>query len=509
MDSHALSPHLVKRWFVGALLVAAAVRGYLLWQYYCISSDGVTYLRAAEDFYTGDFMAGLSSLYPPGYPVLIAAVYPLIGDWELAGQSLSLLFGVTLLFPLYWLFRQVFGDRIALLGCYLASVSPFLALYSVHVRSESTYLFLSAVTLALFATALARKSFARFFLGGIVAGYAYLVRPEAIGFLVIVSVVLLIHVWRREIRFIWSIQSVGAMTLGFLLLALPFIVYLSIDTGRFGAISRKAGLTLALNLKKSGMLEDDVDSHNVDVNSFSFTDYLLRHPLIYAKKVATDVPAAIAVFFEALHYSYLPFFLLGVFLITRRGDWLGTQLLLIGTVLFYVVGFALIYVKRRYSLQAVPISLAWVALAMWWAWERLKLALPARTVQLIALSVLIVFLGATLPKTLRAVSREKAYVREAGWYLKARNKDGALRVAALDDRVTFYAGAKTIPLEKIEASQFANYLREQRVVYFAAESKIFAQVLPEVSRQPEAFGLTLEKSFIGTRNDRMLLFKVT
>jgi hypothetical protein len=137
------------------------------------------------------------------------------------------------------------------------------------------------------------------------------------------------------------------------------------------------------------------------------------------------------------------------------------------------------------------------------------LALPARKAQLVALSVLAVFLGATLPKTLRAVSREKAYVREAGWYLKARNKDGSLRVAALDDRVTFYAGAKIIPLDKIEASQIANYLRQQRVVYFAAESKLFAQVLPEVSRQPEAYGLALEKSFIGTRNDRMLLFKVT
>jgi len=210
-----------------------------------------------------------------------------------------------------------------------------------------------------------------------------------------------------------------------------------------------------------------------------------------------------------LHYSYLPFLLLGVFLLARRDDWLGPQLLLIGTVLFYVVGFALIYVKRRYSLQAVPISLAWVALAMWWAWDKTQLALPPTTARFVALSVLVVFLGATLPKTLRAVSREKSYVREAGWYLKARNKDGSLRVAALDDRVTFYAGATIVPLDKIEASQITNYLREQRVVYFAAESKIFAQILPEVSRQPEAFGLTLEKSFIGTRNDRMLLFTVT
>jgi len=494
---------------MGSLFVAAAIRSYLLWQYYCISSDGVFYLRAAEEFFAGDIKAGLGSVYPPGYPLLIAAAYPLFGDWELAGQGLSLLFGVALLFPLYGLFREVLGDKIALLGCYLAGVSPFLALYSVHVRSESTYLFLSTSSLCLFASALTRKSVGRFFLGGIVAGFAYLVRPEAIGFMVIVPAVLLFHWWRRENHFPWLIQSVAALALGFLLFALPFIVYLSIDTGQFGAISRKAGVTWALNLQKSGMLNDDVDSQGVDVNSFSFTDYLLQHPLLYAQKVASDVPAAIAAFFEAVHYSYMPFLLLGVFVLARRDDWLGPQLFLIGTVLFYVVGFALIYVKRRYSLQAVPISLAWVALGIWWAWDKVQLALPARKAQLVALSVLAVFLGATLPKTLRAVSREKAYVREAGWYLKARNKDGSLRVAALDDRVTFYAGAKIVPLDKIEASQIADYFRQQRVVYFAAESKIFAQILPEVSRQPEAYGLVLEKSFIGTRNDRMLLFKVT
>jgi len=46
MGKPAPSPAQVKRWFVGALLVAAGVRSYLLGQYYCISSDGVTYLRA-------------------------------------------------------------------------------------------------------------------------------------------------------------------------------------------------------------------------------------------------------------------------------------------------------------------------------------------------------------------------------------------------------------------------------------------------------------------------------
>ena len=53
-----------KRWFVILLALAASVRLYLLWRYYCISSDGVVYLRAAKDFYAGDIAGALASVSP-------------------------------------------------------------------------------------------------------------------------------------------------------------------------------------------------------------------------------------------------------------------------------------------------------------------------------------------------------------------------------------------------------------------------------------------------------------
>jgi len=53
-----------KRWFVILLALAASVRLYPLWRYYCISSDGVVYLRAAKDFYAGDIAGALASVSP-------------------------------------------------------------------------------------------------------------------------------------------------------------------------------------------------------------------------------------------------------------------------------------------------------------------------------------------------------------------------------------------------------------------------------------------------------------
>jgi len=64
-------------------------------------------------------------------------------------------------------------------------------------------------------------------------------------------------------------------------------------------------------------------------------------------------------------------------------------------------------------------------------------------------------------------------------------------------------------LTNIDAAGVASYLREQKADYLAAEAKMFAKMLPEVSRRPEQFGLVLEQDFIGSRKDRMLVFRVT
>ena len=510
MISPMLATQPVRRWLIAALLLATAIRAYLLWQYYCISSDGVVYIRAAQDFFAGKLSAGLQSVYPPGYPLLIAAIYPLIGDWELAGQILSLLFGVGLLLPIYFICRDMFNSKIALLACCLAAVSPFLALYSVHVRSEISYLFLSTMAFYLFFIAIERRAVSRFFFAGLLAGYAFLIRPEAIGFLAIVPGVLLLRwlVW-RESSITEFVQSIAALCAGFLIFALPYIVYLSIDTGRLGAISRKAGVTLAINLQESGLLEDGVQDQQTDVGSFIFTDYLLTHPFLYIKKVASDLLPAIWTFIQALYYSYLPFLLLGLFAAFRKDRFARRHLLLIGFVLFYVFGFALIYVKRRYALQAVPLSLAWVAVGMGFVWEQMRARLTLKRASLTAAGIGLIFIASTLPRTLKPVSQEKAFVRQAGWYLKARNRDGSLSVAAFDERVAFYAAARSILLTKIDSVSMASYLRDQKADYLAAEAKIFAKMLPEVSRRPERFGLVLEQNFVGTHNDRMLLFKVS
>ena len=498
------------RLFILAILLTAAIRLYLLRNYYCISSDGVHYIDAAKDFFTGNVASGLSSVYPPGYPILIAALYPIIGDWELSGQIWSILFGVLLLLPLYVLFRQLYGEKAALVACFLVAVSPFLARYSVHVRTESPFLFLSTTALLLFHQGIERKSQGRFFLGGWVAGFAYLVRPEAVGFLAIVPAILAFQ-WlsKKAPGLLWLCKTSSLVFVGFLLFALPYIVYLSSETGRWGAVTRKAGITLAISLMDSGLLDEGPMEGLGNVESLVFTEFIQRHPVLYLKKVGMDILPAVGVFFEALHYTYVPFLLVGLIFAFRERFWDRKDFLLLGFLLFYVFGFTLFYVKRRYSLQVVPISLGWTAMGMLWCWDWLARTFSAKTARALLFLLALVLAGGTLPKTLKPVSPEKAYVREAGRYLKERKGTRALRVLVFDDRITFYADADPIALTELNKQELVQYIRERKADYLAAELRVLTKHYPDLARDPAPYRLSLEKEFRGSRNDRLLVYRVS
>lgn len=502
-----------------ALLLALAIRLYLLWQYYCISPDGVHYIGAAQDFFHGRFMAGLSSFYPPAYPFFIASLYFLIGDWELSGQIWSLLSGVLLLVPLYALLKSMYGEKVALTACFLVAIGPYLARYSVHVRTESPYLLLSTIALLLLHRGIERSFWGHFFYGGLVAGLAYLVRPEAVGFLVIVPMVLAVRCWVKGdkgfdlastvssaegIR--WFCGTTLLLFLGFFLLAFPYILYLRLDTGEWG-LSRKMGVTLWISLKESGLVSGE-ELKDMAHDSLTLIQLAIHHPFLFAKKFFLDLFSSIGVYLEALHYAYIPFLLIGLWRFFRDKFWERQDLLLFVFLVFYLVGFALIYPNRRYALQMVPISMGWTAAGVLWCWDYLQTSVSPRAFRNIVTILSVIFLAGTLPKTLYPISRDKAYLREAGQYLNRLKGPGELSVLVFDGRITFYAEARPVLLGDLTEEELLRYLRYGKADYLAAEVRPWLKRYPSIARDPEAHGLVMERQFQSTRKDELLLFKV-
>jgi len=487
--------------------LALAIRLYLLWQYDLISSDGVHYIAAARDFFSGRVKDGLSSVYPPAYPLLIAAFYLLTGNWEYSGQMVSLFGGVLLIIPLYILFKGVYGEKVALLACFLAALSPHLARYSVHVRTESLFLFLSTLALILFYRGIESGVGSRFFYGGMVAGFAYLVRPEAVGFLAIVPLALAFRSWiRRRYTLPSYLVAVALLLLGFSVFALPYMVYLSQDSGQGVAITRKLGVTLWVGLRESGLLGAQELSQIRDPESLTLFRFAAEYPFLFAKKLALDLSSSAAAFTEALHYAYAPFFLVGIYSL-RKKFWQRGDVLLFVFFLFYLVGFALIYPNRRYLVQVVPVSLAWTALGAMACWEILKSSLSAKAFTGAGVFLLAAFLAGTLPKTLKPIGRDKSNVREAGVYLRQFRGLGGLKLLVYDARVAFYADSQRVDLGDLGEEELLGYLKRGEGDYLVVEARMWKERFPQVALAPESYGLFLMREFSGQR-ETVLIYRM-
>jgi asparagine N-glycosylation enzyme membrane subunit Stt3 len=93
-------------WKILLLIMALAfiLRIFLVLYPEVIHSDGVEYIRYAKEVLSGNWLGGKAN---PGYPVLIAFVSTLIKDYELAGIWVSILFGVLLVIPVFYLGRDL------------------------------------------------------------------------------------------------------------------------------------------------------------------------------------------------------------------------------------------------------------------------------------------------------------------------------------------------------------------------------------------------------------------
>ena len=122
------------------LLISMAVRADLIF------ADGLRYIDQASRISRGAVSDGLfRSIDHPGYPLAIAAVHAVLGGegpgaWQGAAQAAAVLAGVLLVIPLYLVTAELFGPRIAWLGCLLVYLAPIPCRVMADALSESTFL---------------------------------------------------------------------------------------------------------------------------------------------------------------------------------------------------------------------------------------------------------------------------------------------------------------------------------------------------------------------------------
>ncbi len=120
----------------------------------------------------------------PGYPLLLAPIFYLVSPQHavLAARVENALVGTLVVLGVWWLARQLFGDRAALLAAAMAALYPESVAASAMVLSETPFCALMLLQLGLWMKACQTESPRRAalwaFFAGLAAGAATLVRPS-------------------------------------------------------------------------------------------------------------------------------------------------------------------------------------------------------------------------------------------------------------------------------------------------------------------------------------------
>jgi hypothetical protein len=182
-----------------------------------VTVDGTEYIRFAESLMRGQ---AFSSIFPPGYPALVALARLVVPGRLQAADAVSLVCGSLLPLPVWWLARRWAGAGWAALPALAVALHPELSRISSVPLSEAAY-FLALYT----GLALATRPFP----AGVSLGAAFAIRPEGLLGAVGLALVAGIRVARRTL----APRALALLAAGFLMLAAPCWLYFRSTLGEW------------------------------------------------------------------------------------------------------------------------------------------------------------------------------------------------------------------------------------------------------------------------------------
>ena len=174
---------------LGILVVVSLLLSiYLFFKTYVISMDGAfQYIPMAKIFVSGLLKDAIAyGGQQPLYSFLVAIVSPWVSNFEVAGKLVSSFFGILLIFPVYFLGKQIFNHRIAFLSTLLLLIHPYIRRFSADVLKESTYLFFLVLAILLARNALEKNKMYLYLFIPLLSAIAYLIRPDGVEVLLVI-----------------------------------------------------------------------------------------------------------------------------------------------------------------------------------------------------------------------------------------------------------------------------------------------------------------------------------
>jgi 4-amino-4-deoxy-L-arabinose transferase-like glycosyltransferase len=478
--------------------------------------DEPDYLILGRNLFTGRgyTVSGRPELhYAPLFPLTTGVLYPLTHDMKLNSDICFVLFGTLTLLPFYWLSKRLFGVRIAIMAALLLCFFPALnaAVLFWGTMLEPLYLFLLCAAFCAVWVAWEKQSTAACVAAGALYGLAYLTKPEAIVYVGLMLVLLVLGNLRRRSRFRWrSILGIVGMALAFVLVISPYLGFLYRQTGRI-MISGKLGVTYVAGqgavehdpglydraLSRLDEAGEEIIWFSADRFKYNIVDLIQADPRGFVRRVWENVNTLEGVLFarQVFPFYLLSLVALGLFGSAWNKDRTIKELLLVAGVLPVFV-FLPFHIELRYFAPMLPILLLWVAkgiaaLADWLEQTSTNLRLPLqqdvvparlrRDVTILFSLLLVLYFVVLQPRVVRdGLAEMNLSRREAGNWLKAHALAEAL-IMSRDTEVPFYAERRWAATPNEEYARFIAYVRKRGAAYLVVDEREVTVIRPQLS----------------------------
>jgi hypothetical protein len=498
----------MKEWkLISALFLSAII--FRILHYLAFSGeivaglDQIANITLGRKFASGDFYGVLDTYWTPVYPFLIGIVTFFINDIILPALMISIVAGSLAIPVTYFLVRQSYGKREAVIAAVIAVFYPHLVNSSVFtIGTENVYLLWIIGALIIGSKALEKDSARDFLLTGILVGLAYLTRPEAFGYVFFFAPLIFIkHLANKRAFSRRFFMQLGAFFLGFALLAAPYLFYLRSETGSW-KISAKVDKNFA-----DGKYSDEF-LQKLDEEEAAAAKSL--------KQKGKDVAKIVVANTMEIHKNFpylVPIFLLMLAALGLFGrHWekrrLYREIYLILFCILTILGYAASVIQTRYLFILLPIFFGWIAcgilqLERWLnaslrSWSPNKFHYPVNSKSFFILCLLLIYFY-VLPLNLFMLSRDAPVEeRDAGLWLKENGKKAPL-IMSDSVRPVFYAEGKRLPLATAEINEISAQMKEKQIDYLVVSErsikrKQFLEGLTETLQNSPEFELIYQKN---------------